>query len=201
MKDLGLVFTVQAPEVDEPKPLPAEDPSSYAQRLARIKAASVAKMHPNALIIAADTIVVVQNRHKNEAGSHGSGLDLAQAHQILGKPRNMEEALSMLKQLNGQAHTVITAVHMIWGQGDCSFADAATVRFHTWDEAVLAAYAKTGESLDKAGGYAIQGQGAFLVAAVEGAWSTVVGLPLTMLVEHLLRYGLMKAVGEKGDVL
>ena len=115
---------------------------------------------------------------------------------ILGKPRDTPHALDMLTRLAGRGHEVISAVCLLLPRGWPGlpgelFSDVSRVFFHAWPESVLAAYARTHEPDDKAGAYAIQGQGAFLVERVEGSWSTVVGLPVTPLVQLLLERGLM----------
>lgn len=175
----GLPFSIlTAPAAEEPRPQAGESAHAYAMRAAHNKAASVhALLAPEAvresLIIAADTIVCLDGR-------------------ILGKPRDAAEALDMLEQLSGHTHTVISAVALrmpgAWsGPAEECLTDSASVTFAAWPRQVLAAYARTGEPDDKAGAYAIQGRGAFLAERLEGAWSTVVGLPLAPLAALLLR--------------
>ena len=168
----GLVFRVVRPKGVEPKPAPGEPPASYALRAAMAKAEAGRALAPEGVLIAADTVVAL-------------GGD------ILGKPRDDAEALHMLRRLRGREHTVTSAVSLLWdGQAE-HFSDSAHVRFHDWDDAALAAYVATGEPRDKAGAYAIQGQGAFLVSGIEGSWATVVGLPVGLLAQRLLRHGLV----------
>lgn len=175
----GLPFTVTtAPESEEPRPQPGESPTAYALRAAHCKAASVrALLAPEAaaqsLVIAADTIVSLGDR-------------------ILGKPRDSAHALDMLERLAGKTHTVTSAVALhlpaSWPPPlEEAFADTARVTFAAWPREVLAAYATSGEPDDKAGAYAVQGRGAFLAERLDGAWSTVVGLPLAPLATLLLR--------------
>lgn len=179
----GLPFTIlTAPAEEEPRPQAGESAHDYAVRAARNKAARVhallaADAVPASLIIAADTIVCLGSR-------------------ILGKPQDAAEALHMLEQLCGRTHTVVSAVALRvpgnWsGPAEECLTDTASVTFATWPREVLATYARTGEPDDKAGAYAIQGQGAFLAERLEGAWSTVVGLPLAPLAALLLRRGLI----------
>lgn len=179
----GLPFTVRtAPDEVEPRPGPGEDAAAYALRAARSKAEAVRRLLPpedaaTSLILAADTVVCL----------HGH---------ILGKPRDRAEALAMLMELSGKTHTVTSAVALAlpasWpGAGEGSLTDTAGVTFAAWPREVLEAYARTGEPDDKAGAYAVQGRGAFLVERIDGAWSTVVGLPLTPLAALLLRRGLI----------
>ena len=124
------------------------------------------------LVISADTVVTL------------NGL-------ILGKPANLAEALASLRLLNNQQHTVITACCLFCEGKEVSFSVASQVRFAHNSEAMLQAYAATGEGLDKAGAYAIQGRGAALIQSVEGSWTGVVGLPLAELMQKLLELNLV----------
>lgn len=180
LRQWGLPFTVVRPHGVEPHPHEGQDPSAYAKQAARAKARAAwaglaAADRRHSLVLAADTIVVVDKK-------------------ILGKPRDAADALAMLMSLSGRAHHVTSAVCLVPPQEglgtmptqEILFCDTATVHFHSWPESVLRAYVATHEPDDKAGAYAVQGQGAFLVERVDGAWSTVVGLPLTQLATHLL---------------
>lgn len=182
----GLPFTVlTAPDEAEPRPAPGEDAGAYALRAAQSKAQRVRSLLPpdaaaTSLVIAADTVVCLEGR-------------------ILGKPYDSAEALVMLEQLAGRTHTVTSAVALglpLDGPApheEC-LTDTARVTFAAWPRPVLAAYARSGEPDDKAGAYAVQGCGAFLVERLDGAWTTVVGLPLTPLAALLLRRGLIRPV-------
>lgn len=172
LEELGIAFEIARPEGVEPRPDTGEAPEAYALRAATAKARAV--RHPQGtLLLAADTIVALDNV-------------------ILGKPRDTDDALAMLRRLTGRTHTVTSAVCCILpDDAEIRFHDTTTVTFHPWNETVLAAYARTGEPLDKAGAYALQGMGAFLAARIEGSWSTVVGLPVTPLAAMLLERGLI----------
>lgn len=183
----GLAFTVlTTPDAEEPRPAGGEAPTTYALRAARSKAASVRSLLPSeeaaaSLIVAADTVVCLDGR-------------------ILGKPRGGAEALAMLEDLAGRTHTVTSAVALHLPESwpaphEEHFTDTARVTFAPWPEPVLAAYARSGEPDDKAGAYAVQGCGAFLAEKLDGAWSTVVGLPLAPLAALLLRRGLIFPTG------
>ncbi len=182
--ELGIDFTISTADGAEPVPDPDEDPSFYVMRAAEAKAAAVAKKldreQPgnNAVILGSDTVVVLHE----ETGPV-----------ILGKPESPEQALAMLLHLSGKTHTVHTGCCLLWPDAsdrtvEC-FHDAATVTFAPWPEAVLRAYVATGEGMDKAGAYAIQGRGSFLVSRINGLWSTIVGLPILPVAEHLLGKG------------
>lgn len=163
------VFEVDAAEVDEDA-LTCDDPWETARRLADAKADVVASRHPAALVIAGDTVVALE--------SEGSWEQLA-------KPRDEAEARSMLKQLGGREHVVISAVAMRWPGGRETFAESSTVRFRALTTPEIDAYVATGEPMDKAGGYAIQGGAAVFAEVVDGATSTVVGLPIEALLPRL----------------
>lgn len=183
----GLPFLL-CPAPTEPRPARRESPQDYTCRAARAKAlwacdnlASCGLTPPSpgcAVILAADTVVAVDN-------------------DILGKPVDAAHALCMLERLAGRGHEVVSAVCLLLpdgagGQRQKTFFQTSRVFFHAWPRSVLQAYVDTGEPEGKAGAYAIQGQGAVLVERVEGCWSTVVGLPLTLLAQVLLEEGVMR---------
>jgi len=173
LADLGLDFTLAAADLDETIH-PGELPGELVCRLAEAKAAAVAAGHPESWVIGADTVVVL-------------GRD------ILGKPTDPAEALAMLKRLAGRTHEVWTGVSVMRRSDHIcrTFAVCTEVTFVAVSESVLAAYVATGEPLDKAGAYGIQGQGVFLVSGITGSYSNVVGLPLPELLEQLLALGVI----------
>lgn len=166
---LGIALDVRPAETDEAV-LPGEAPRAYVARVAREKARAVA----GEVVLAADTSVVLGQR-------------------ILGKPRDPADAAEMLRSLSGTAHEVLTAV-CVRRSGPGAPAEhealvATAVRFRTLTEREIAWYVATGEPLDKAGAYALQGAGGVLVEAVEGSVSGVVGLPLVESVALLAAAG------------
>ncbi len=176
---LGIPILVQPANVQE-IPLPRELPEAYARRLARDKARAV----PGSLVLGADTIVVLDD-------------------EILEKPSDPEHAVAMLSRLQGRTHHVITAVCLVANGGEQVLADRTAVTMRPADEAMLRAYVATGEPLDKAGSYGIQGPGAALIERVEGDFFSVMGLPLrlvlTLLADagHEYRFGDMR--GARGE--
>lgn len=169
---LGIPHRVSAADVQE-IPLPREDPEAYARRLARDKARAV----PGALVLGADTTVVVDGG-------------------LLEKPADAEDAVRMLLRLQGRRHQVITAVCLV-AHGDLyEAADITTVQFRPMTEDRLRAYVATGEPMDKAGAYGIQGYGAALVERIEGDFFGVMGLPVRLVLELLERAGYPYAFGE-----
>ena len=171
---LGLRFDVAPADVDETW-RNGEPPAAHAEWLAREKAA--ARARPGALAIGADTIVVVDG-------------------DILGKPRDADDAAAMLRRLAGREHEVFTGVAVAY-QGRAAAGAARTlVRFRLLDDTAIRDYVATGEPMDKAGAYGIQGYGAVLVERIEGDYFTVMGLGLVLLADLLGRVGLRYRFGE-----
>ncbi len=160
---LGAEFDVVTPTVKEDLTV-NRPPGKMAEELAAAKAHQAAGRLQSGVVIAADTIVVCDNR-------------------ILGKPESYEEACSMLRLLSGIRHTVITGLCVIDVATGRELVESETtaVYFRTLREEEIRRYADTGEPFDKAGGYGIQGQGALLVSGIEGCYYNVVGLPLARL--------------------
>ncbi|MBI4840470.1 MAG: septum formation inhibitor Maf [candidate division NC10 bacterium] len=175
LRQIGLPFRVQSSALDEDQASPltaGESPEARACRLARAKAEEVAARLGRGLVIGADTIVTCD------------GI-------IFGKPRDADEARETLLRLTARTHQVITGVAVVEAAtGHAEVAAAVTaVRMRAFSPAEAAAYVATGEPLDKAGAYAIQGRGALLVEGIEGDYCNVVGLPLATLAMLLGRFG------------
>ena len=170
LQDLGLDFEIIEARVEE-RPGAGETPEEFVLRAACDKAGAVAGENATAWVLGADTVVV-----------HGG--------RVLGKPGDAEEALSVLQLLAGQKHLVHTGFCLENAEAQVSFSRVVTteVSFFPFSPEIAAAYVATGEPLDKAGAYGIQGCGAFLVERINGSYSNVVGLPLTEVVEQLLRF-------------
>ena len=160
---IGVSFAVLPADVDE-TPLAGEDPVAYASRAARDKALEVAASHPGRLVLGADTVVEVDQK-------------------ILGKPASADDAASMLRRLSGRSHVVHTALALVTDSTAHEVVDTAQVQFTDLTEEIIRWYVATGEPMDKAGAYAIQGLGGLLVARVEGSPHTVIGLPVHRLPE------------------
>lgn len=156
---LGVPFEVLAPQVDE-SPRDGERPEDYVRRVALDKAEAAARLRPDAHILAADTEVVLDGA-------------------TLGKPAGPAEAERMLTALSGRAHSVVTTVVLREPGGPVRcITRRAHVRFASLDPTEIRDYVSSGEPLDKAGSYGLQGLGAVLVAEVRGDPTTVIGLPL-----------------------
>ena len=166
---LGLEFTIETADIDETMDHTLSIEAAVAQ-VCEKKAAAVGANHPGELIVAADTIVVLEDR-------------------ILGKPHTAEEAKAMLRSLSGRHHTVMTAFS-IWQDGQAeTHVEKTHVHFRTLTDAEIAAYVATGSPMDKAGAYGIQDQAAIFVEALEGDYYNVMGLPLCSLVQKLRKHG------------
>ena len=172
----GYRLRVAPAEVDE-APLPGEDPVRYAERLARAKALSWPGPE---VVVAADTVV------------HRGGV-------IFHKPADPEQAVSTLLALGGGEHLVTTGTCVRRGAHLRVRAVTTRVRFGPIDEALARAYVATGEPMDKAGAYGIQGVGAVLVTGIEGSYTSVVGLPLAEVAEDLSALGLPPLGGHRSE--
>ncbi len=166
---LGLPFRVVVPNVDE-SALTAEDPAVLVTDLAEAKARAVAA-EDRSLVLAADTVVVLNG-------------------QVLGKPKDEAEAAAMLRALGGRSHLVYTGLCLIRGKQCRRGYEKTVVRMRSLSEADIAAYVLSGEPMDKAGSYGIQGLGALFVSGIEGDFYTVMGLPLCRLGEELRAFGI-----------
>lgn len=170
LERLGLTFEVDPPSVDESR-RPDERPAAYVERLARSKA--MAASGPERVVVAADT-AVVHDGH------------------ILGKPAHPEEARSMLRRLEGASHEVFTGLAIAASGSDSkviSTVDITEVVMLSMTNEEIAAYVDTGEPMDKAGAYALQGQGGRFVELIRGSPFTVIGLPIHLLPRMLARAG------------
>ncbi|MDR3641854.1 MAG: Maf family protein [Humidesulfovibrio sp.] len=177
---LGLDFEVCPSNAAEPPPEPGEPPEAYARRMARTKTLDVSTLYPTATVLGADTIVVLPSE---------GGADAI----VLGKPVDEADAVRMLTLLSGRAHQVITGCCLATADQaePACFAVTTEVVMRASSREELAAYAATGECADKAGAYAIQGLGAFLVERLEGSYTNVVGLPVTHCANLLLARGII----------
>jgi septum formation protein len=178
LRNAGILFTVQPADIDE-TPRAGEAPRDCAERLAREKALAVSRSRPKNYVLGADTIVVVDDV-------------------ILGKPRDAEDAARMLRLLSGRTHAVITGVCVVGpvasGQGsvvsDTEIASESTlVTFCKLSEDEIRLYVATGEPMDKAGAYAIQGMASRWIPRIEGDYSNVVGLPVALVYAMLRERG------------
>ena len=167
LKDLGLRLKTVPAEVRE-IPYPEENPVSFSKRMAEEKAGIVSSLYPRQWILGADTVVVSGGK-------------------ILGKPRNFQEAKKFLHLLSGDTHQVITGFCLKHRVLNRSFIQSVStrVRFKSLSREEIDWYVRTGEPLDKAGAYAIQGKGSFCVKEIKGSYTNVVGLPLTEVLEAL----------------
>lgn len=171
LQDMGLEFQVVAAEIEEER-LRKELPGDFVCRMAREKSIAVSKLYRDAWVVSGDTIVCLGEK-------------------ILGKPQSQEDAVSILMQLSGREHTVMTGFCVSHHGRQIQIIEAVTTRvvFADFSEEVARGYVATGEPLDKAGAYGIQGKGAVLVKSIEGSYTNVVGLPLYELLGVLKKIG------------
>jgi len=170
---IGVPHDVRPADIDE-RYLPGESPHAHAERLARGKAAKL--QTDDAVVVGSDTIVVVDG-------------------DVLGKPKDQADAARMLRRLSGRSHIVSTAVAVAWRGRLESGVEEVNVTFHALSDTDIAQYVATGEPMDKAGAYGIQGFGATIVARVDGDYFAVMGLPLQRLVLIFARLGLRYPFG------
>jgi len=177
---VGVEFDVHPSSIDESVWLgepaePGKGPAEVAERWACLKADSISSQHPDSWILGADTIVVLDGR-------------------IFGKPSDSAGAVRMLNTLSGRVHEVITGMCLIEPGGKLRRSGSVTtrVRFKNLSMEEIGAYVRTAEPMDKAGGYGIQGIGAFLVESIEGSYTNVVGLPLCQALEWLMHENIIE---------
>lgn len=172
LEQIGLKFEIDPSNYNEGA-VSEMEPRKLAEYLSLKKAIEVAKRHEETVVISADTVVVIDSK-------------------ILGKPKTSEEAKSMLKKLSGKCHSVITGFAII-DTGDnkqISKSVETKVYFKNLSEKEIDAYISTGEPMDKAGAYGIQGKAALFVERIEGDYFNVVGLPVLSLTEELKNFGI-----------
>ena len=164
----GLKFEICVKDVDESVP-GGTPPSDAAEMTAAKKALASAAEHPDDIVIGADTIVVAEGK-------------------ILGKPHSEEDAAGMLRMLSGREHTVITGVCIACEGKTEIFHKESKVSFYPLTEKEIADYVATGEPMDKAGAYGIQGKGSVLVEKIEGDYFNIVGLPVASTVRAIRKF-------------
>lgn len=164
----GVEFDICISNADETVPTGTE-PAAAVKMIASKKACAVAQEHPEAVVIGADTVVVCCGK-------------------ILGKPRDAENAADMLAMLSGKEHQVITGVCIVSGESKKVFHKVSTVKFYDLTAEEIRAYVETGEPMDKAGAYGIQGKGCTLVERIEGDYFNIVGLPVAAVLRELKNF-------------
>ena len=173
LEQAGLKFSVIPSSIDEAK-IPLCSPETYVRVLSEAKADDISKKYPEKWVIGADTIVLKNN-------------------DILGKPRSKDDARTMLKQLSGQVHQVLTGYAVCCKAKNKMFSETikTDVLFKNLTHDEIEWYVHTREPFDKAGSYAIQGLGTFLVKSINGSYTNVVGLPVCEVIEFLIKEGVI----------
>lgn len=167
MSQAEIKYDICIKNVDETIPEGTE-PGKAAETTAMKKATAVAQVNEDAIVVGADTIVVFQDK-------------------ILGKPKDKEDAVRMLKMLSGKEHKVITGVCLVHNKKAECFHSESTVKFYELTDEEIKHYVATGEPMDKAGAYGIQGKGCVLVEKIEGDYFNIVGLPISRVAREIRR--------------
>ncbi len=169
LEQAGIDFIVIPSDIDESK-FSLEEPSAYVKKLSAAKACDIAEKHPAAWVIGADTIVVIDGT-------------------ILGKPKSIDHAAMMLKKLSNRIHLVHTGFSLCCKNKDLIIQKSVKteVKFKKLSNREIEWYVNTEEPFDKAGAYAIQGLGTFIVKSINGSYTNVVGLPVCELIEILIK--------------
>jgi septum formation protein len=171
LRNAGIQFEVRPANIPE-VPGADETPVEFAKRMAREKAKAVQVEFPERVILAADTVVAIES-------------------EILGKPVHEDDAIRMLRMLSGRSHQVITGVCLITRGFEDLRAETTTVQFAAVSDAAIHAYVSTGEPMDKAGAYAIQGGAGEWIQRINGDYNNVVGLPLDLVLSLLTERGVL----------
>jgi nucleoside triphosphate pyrophosphatase len=171
LKNAGIEFVVRPAHIPE-VPIPGEAPLAFAERMAREKARAICKSSPQDVVLAADTVVAVDDH-------------------ILGKPKNVEDAVRMLRLLSGRIHSVITGVCLAGKDFEEVRSEETAVEFSALTDEEIQDYVATGEPADKAGAYAIQGMASRWITKVDGDYYNVVGLPVDLVWRMLREHNLL----------
>ncbi|MCX8011563.1 MAG: Maf family protein [Desulfobacterota bacterium] len=174
LSTIGLKFEVVPPHINE-EMLAGETPKEYVARLSKAKATAIGKKFVNYWILGADTIVSIDG-------------------EVLEKPRTEAEAYSMLRKLSGREHRVLTGFFIYHTRNQKSFGDVVEswVKIKRLEEEEIRAYINTGEPFDKAGAYAAQGQGMFMIEKISGSFTNVIGLPVCEVINAFRELGAIK---------
>ncbi|HOP85333.1 MAG TPA: nucleoside triphosphate pyrophosphatase [Syntrophorhabdaceae bacterium] len=173
LRTLGISFSIIPPKINETQKKD-ESPKNYVSRVSFEKAQSVGVHFPDKWVVAADTVIVYKNR-------------------IMGKPKDEMDAFKMLKRLSGKWHKVITGFCILNISKDIVYRDVVETKVYLreMDDREIIKYINTSEPLGKAGSYAVQGRGGYMVKEIKGSYSNVVGLPICELAEALLSLGVL----------
>jgi septum formation protein len=184
LREAGIPFEVHAANINEDQ-IAGETPLEYAGRLSREKAEAVAAIYPQRYVLGADTIVVVSHEAPGKSETSRE-LEIPGKPEILGKPKDHADAVRMLRLLSGRGHEVSTAVSLVVPGSHMETRTSTTrVWFRQVSEEEIQQYVASGEPMDKAGAYAIQGGASLWADRIEGEYSSVVGLPLSVVTELL----------------
>jgi septum formation protein len=192
LAQMGVVFEVVTANVSEhdERSAPHLTPAELAGENARVKARAVAALHPGRWVLGADTVVALSRRvHQSSSGQDGIHFERTQ---IFGKPASLDQAREYLRILSGRTHEVITGCALIAPEGEMEiFHEVTRVTFRTLSEEIITRYLAEVNVLDKAGAYALQERGEWIIDRVEGSRANVIGLPIESLESIFRRRGLL----------
>lgn len=167
----GIPFEVKVSDAEE---IETGAPDELVRENARLKGQAVSRLYPDDVVLSSDTLVYLPDQNL-----------------VLGKPRDREDAIRMLRMMQGKWHEVYTGVCVRRGETEETRVDVARVLFDPLSDETICRYVDTGEPMDKAGSYALQGVGGMFVRKIEGSYSCVIGLPMATVRDMLLPYGLI----------
>ena len=189
LKNAAIDFVVRPANIPEVRRA-GEAPKTFAERMAQEKARAVFAGKNGEYVLGADTVVAVEPREDGAVAGGATGLPPVELQLVLGKPESPEDAARMLRLLSGRKHHVITGVCLIGNNFEDVRSESTTVHFSHVSEAEIRDYIASGEPMDKAGAYAIQGAASRWISKIEGDYSNVVGLPVALVLQMLREHQL-----------
>jgi septum formation protein len=192
LKDVGIDFVVKPANIPELRH-PGEGPQAFAERMAREKARAIWAGNKDEYILGADTVVAVGTLEVGALAGGATAVSPVEVQLILGKPENPDDAARMLRLLSGRTHQVITGVCLIGPNFEDVRSETTTVHFAALSDTDIREYIATGEPMDKAGAYAIQGAASRWISQIEGDYSNVVGLPIALVLQMLREHRVIES--------
>lgn len=193
LKNAGIEFLVKPANIPEVH-LEGEPPRGFAERMAREKAHAVFGEQKNDCVLGADTVVVVGTPDAHHSPYSGAtGVSPVHDELVLGKPENDADAARMLRLLSGRKHQVITGVCLLGPNFEDVRSETTTIEFSALSDLEILDYVASGEPMDKAGAYAIQGRASRWISKIQGDYANVVGLPVALVLQMLGEHGLLRS--------
>jgi septum formation protein len=192
LKNAGIEFTVKPANIPEVR-RERESPKAFAERMAREKARAIVGGNKDECILGADTVVAVSGVPLGAVAVAATGVSPVDLELVLGKPQSPEDAARMLRLLSGRTHQVITGVCLIGSNFEDTRSENTLVHFSALSDADIRDYVISGEPMDKAGAYAIQGAASRWISKIEGDYSNVVGLPIPLVLQMLREHRVIES--------